>query len=33
VRARKVDDVAFGAINILRIGSHGEWNYKISPTK
>jgi transposase len=33
VCARKVDDVEFEAINILRIGSHGEWNYKISPTK
>jgi len=29
----KVDDATFEAINILKIGSHGEWNYKISPIK
>ena len=33
VRAMKVDDATFEAINILKIGSHGEWNYKISPIK
>jgi pSer/pThr/pTyr-binding forkhead associated (FHA) protein len=33
VRAKKVSDVEFELINILRIGSHGKWNYKISPTK
>jgi hypothetical protein len=33
VSGRKVSDVEFKAINILKIGSHGEWNYKITPTK
>jgi transposase len=28
---RTVSDVEFASINILKIGDHGEWNYRISP--
>lgn len=31
VRARKVGDVEFEVINILKIEPHSEWNYIISP--
>jgi transposase len=33
LRGKKVDDEEFKAINISKIGLHGEWNYVISPTK
>jgi len=33
LRGKKVGDEEFKAVNILRVGSHGEWNYVISPIK
>jgi hypothetical protein len=33
LRAKKVDDKEFEAINISRILPHGEWNYIIAPIK
>ena len=33
LRGKKVSDEEFKAVNISKIGSHGEWNYIISPTR
>ena len=33
LRGKKISDEEFKAVNISKVGSHGEWNYIISPTK